>query len=155
MSHRIDPALPASAYTTYQIFAPADTHWREVTCEEAGCPQQEHGWVTRIREESDVEAAAGHTLGRQQGFYIRYRSGRRFTEHRTADGLTEFVFEPGQRCFGQHRVRTARPEYFLRRAGDWRGDPTGRRPFLHTNPEHWVEDFALNQINLSEIIQKG
>lgn len=152
---RLEPPLPATAYQTYQIMAPVETHWREATCAEVACPNLEHGWVTRVREETDAEVAQGYTLGRRQAHYIRTTSGRRYVEHRTPDGITEFVFEPGQTCFGQHRVKTGRPEYFLRRGGDWRGDPTGARPFLHQRAQDWVEDFALHQQQLVDLIEKG
>lgn len=144
---RVDPALPARAYQTYQILAPVETHWRDAACAEVDCPNYVNGWVTRVHE--------GDDLGKAQAGYIRHRAGRAYAEGRTPDGLTEFTFKPGQTCFGQHRVRLDRPEWFLRRGGDWRGDPSGAKPYLHTRAEHWVEDFALHQQQLAETIEKG
>lgn len=144
---RLDPALPAGAYETYQILAPTQTHWRKATCAEVDCPQQAHGWITRVDERTP--------LGQAQATYIRRESGRSFRESRSPEALTEFTFEAGQTCFAQHQTRLDRPELFLRRHGDWRGNPTGERPYVHTQAEHWVEDFALNQDRIHTIIERG
>lgn len=146
---RIVPELPAHAYKTYQIITPLSTHFRPATCTEVDCPQQAGGWRTTVDERTN--------LGQGQAHYIRSESGRRFTEHRDEAGLTVFTFEAGQRCFAadKHRVRLDRPEHFLVRGGDWRGDPMGGRPFLHSSPDNWVEDFALHQQDVSERIERG
>lgn len=71
-----------------------------------------------------------------QARYIRNDSGRRFHEQaRTADGLVSFVFEPGQRCFREHKVQLERePVWTERRGGevrrfekfgDWRDEFNG------------------------------
>lgn len=152
---RIDPALPAWMYETYAIIAPRETHWREATCDEVACPNLTHGWMTRVREETDEQIRAGNVLGLRQAHYIRAVSGRKFVEHRAPDGFTEFIFEPGQQCFETHRVPNGRPEIYARRHGDWRGDPTGERPYVHSRPEHWVEDMGLNQQRLTDIVRRG
>ena len=41
-----------------------------------------------------------------------------------------FTFEAGQQCFTQHHVPD-RPQFFVVRDGDWRGNPTGQNR-LHT-----------------------
>lgn len=146
---RLPPAMPAGAYKTFQIVTPLRTHFRPGTCAEVDCPGYLNGFRTRVDERTD--------LGQSQAHYIRKESGRRFTEDRDDAGLTVFTFEPGQRCFasGDHKVRIDRPELFLTRPGDWRGNPEGGRPYQHTRPEHWTEDFAEHQQKLADRIEKG
>lgn len=143
---RIPPALPPSAYKTYQIAAPLGTHWHTVTCADADCDAYRLGWKTVIDERTG--------LGQRQAHYIRRESGRRFAEERQPDGLTAFSFEAGQKCFAQHKGRNMRPERFIERGGDWRGNPTGERR-EHKRPDDWVESFAENQDRLRDEIEKG
>lgn len=142
---RINPALPVQAYQTYQVIAPPSTHWRKATCEEVECAAMASGWRSVIDEMTE--------LGMRQAHYIRHVSRRRFREGRDA-GLTVFDFEPGQTCFADHQVRTARPETYLVRGGDWRGNPTGqvRR---HARAEDWLEDFAEHQDRIADRLQRG
>jgi hypothetical protein len=143
---RLEPALPVHSYKTYSISAPLATHWRPGTCEEADCPHYLHGWKTIVDESTD--------LGQRQAHYIRHDRTRKHTETRTEAGLTEFEFEPGQTCFAQHKVPIGRPELFLVRGGDWRGNPSGelRR---HTKPEFWVEDFGEHQQKIADRLEQG
>ena len=83
---RVPPALPAAAMKTYKIVAPVSTHWVPATCARVGCEAHEHGWVSYIDE--------GTGLGQRQAHFIRRESGRRFTEDRNDQGITEFTFEP-------------------------------------------------------------
>ena len=144
---RIEPQRPAHAYKTYQIITPLTTHFRPGTCDEVDCPQQAHGWRTAVDEATE--------LGQRQAHYIRSESRRKYSEARSPEGLTVFTFEAGQRCFAEHRVRLDRPEHFLVRGGDWRGDPYGGRPYVHSSPDDWVEDFALHQQGVADQIEKG
>lgn len=130
--NRIEPLLPAAAMQTYSIAAPLATHTRPATCAEVECLPYRNGWNT------DVDEAT--VLGQQQAGYIRSQAGRAYTESRIGN-LTRFVFLAGQQCFAAHRVSLERPEIYLVKGGDWRGNPIGltRR---HTKPAHWVEDFA-------------
>lgn len=78
---------------------------------------------------------------------------------RTYNGyLTLFSFEAGQEPFSgpqhEHTVPIGRPELFIVRGGDWRGNPTGEHR-QHTRPEDWVDDFANNQLSVAQQIQKG
>jgi hypothetical protein len=141
---RPQPALPAHAFKTYAILAPAQTHFREATCEEVDCPAQANGFKTLVHE--------GSELGQQQAHYIRKESGRFFLEERMPDGMTAFTFPAGQRCFRDHRVRLDRDPIFLRRLGDHRGDPSRARPFVHARPEDWVDDFAGHQDRLNRAV---
>lgn len=140
------PSLPAHQMKTYAIAAPLSTHWHPVTCTDAGCLAQEHGWVSYIDEQSE--------LGQRQAHYIRRESGRRFTEARNEFGITEFTFEAGQTCFGEHRERNQRPERFIVRGGDFRGNPTGERR-EHRHPADWVDDFSNHQDKLATILERG
>jgi hypothetical protein len=145
---RVPPALPAAAMKTYQIASPLSTHWHPVTCAEAECDAWLHGWVSYIDESAE--------LGQRQAHYIRKESGRRFTEERNETGITEFTFEAGQRCFksDQHRARNMRPERYLVRGGDWRGNPTGERR-EHKRPADWQDDFATHQDRLRTALERG
>lgn len=141
---RIQPALPVEAMKTYQIVAPKGTHMRPATCEEIGCAPFLNGWQSVIDE--------GTELGQAQAYYIRRNSRRSFTEHQgMTAGLVVFTFPPGQKCFeaDSHRVRIGKPDLFVVRGGDWRGNPRDIQPFFHSKPEHWVEDFAEHQDKLA------
>ena len=143
----IQPNAPVEAYQTYRIAAPASTHFRDGTCAEADCPAYLAGWQSTIDETTE--------LGQQQAYYIRKRSGRAFTEHRTEAGLTVFSFEAGQRCFtGGHKVRLDRPELFLVQGGDWRGNPTGFRR-QHSSAQAWVDDFGEHQQHIADQRERG
>ena len=139
---RIEPALPVEAVKTYSIRQPADTAVKAV-CEQVGCEAWRHGWRSLIDE--------GTSLGRQQADYIRTESRRTFREGRTNGGLTVFTFESGQRCFADHQTR---PEIYVVRGGDWRGNPRGE--FLqHTRAADWVDDCANHQIKLADRLAQG
>ena len=135
MVNRATPKLAVHQTQSYEIESPRKTHQRKASCTEVGCKAQSGGWVTTI-DESTV-------LGQRQAHHIRKESGRRFTETRTPEGLTAFTFVPGQTCFGEHYVSLDRPEFYIVRDGDWRGNPTGRRR-QHDKPEHWVDDLSTN-----------
>ena len=143
---RFLPELPAAGYKTYQIVAPLSTHFRPATCAEIDCPAYTHGFRTTVDERTDLGAGQAH--------YIRRDAGRRFTEEQAEDGRTVFTFEPGQKCFEPHRLRLDRPERFLVRDGDWRGNPTGQR-YEHTNAGLWQEDFAEHQDRIHTLIERG
>ncbi len=134
--NRPDPVGPPSAYKSFQIASPVATHFRTGTCDEAGCLAHQHGWQTSVDESTD--------LGARQAHYIRTTCGRRFTERRTELGFTAFVFEAGQKCFAEHKVPLDRPEFYVTRGGDWRGNPRGevRR---HSGADSWVNEFAEHQ----------
>ncbi len=145
---RIDPKLPASAMKTYRILAPQATHFRPATCAEMDCPAYVNGWSTTIDETSE--------LGQKQAHYIRKQSGRRFTAARNPLGLTVFTFEAGQKCFraGEHQTRLERPEIFVVRDGDHRGNPRGTETRRHT-ADTWVDDFAHHQQSLADKYEEG
>lgn len=146
--NRIQPIGPASSYKTYQIVSPLSTHFRPASCAEVHCPAHQHGWKTVIDERTEQ--------GKSQAHYIRKEAGRKYREDKDIQGaLTIFIFEAGQRCFGAHQVRLDRPETYIVRDGDWRGNPRGTKPYVHTKAAYWVEDFAEHQNRLANEIEKG
>lgn len=144
--NRIQPALPVHGYQTYQIVAPLSTHWRVATCEEVDCPALERGWTTTVDEQTN--------LGKKQAHYIRREAKRSFTEEKLPTGLTAFRFKPGQTCFRQHKTRVEREEIFVRRDGDWRGNPTQARR-RYDRPDQWVDDFATHQEDIARHHERG
>jgi hypothetical protein len=145
MAFRLDPKLPAAAFTSYRVLAPLATHWRPATCAEVSCEHFLHGWRTIVPADSP------------QAEYIRHDRERSHTEARQPGGLAEFTFGPGQRCFASstHRIRVERDERFFRLGGDHRGNPLGTRPYEHTRAEHWQEDFAEHQDGLATAFERG
>lgn len=137
---RLESQLPPQAVKTYAISSPKATHWMSASCADVACPVQTAGWQTFIDESA--------SLGIRQAQYIRAVSGRRFTEHRNEHGVTVFTFAAGEECFTDHQVRVDRPEIFIVRGGDHRGNPRGDVR-VHERPEHWVEDFSEHQDALS------
>lgn len=139
---RLPPAAPVGAYQTYSITSPTDATVK-AACEQVGCEAWLHGWESTIDESTE--------LGQRQAAYIRQQSGRTFKEQRTDAGLTVFRFDSRQRCFAEHRTR---PELYVVRDGDWRGNPTGRRR-QHASAADWVEDFGEHQQRIADQVEKG
>lgn len=113
--NRIAPRLPVTAMQTHAILSPIRTHFRPATCVEVECRHYEHGWTLRTAGlAADMVAAARH-------------SGRHYTETADEHGAPVLHFAAGQPCFraSEHRVRLDREPVYLKRNGDWRGDPDG------------------------------
>lgn len=146
---RVEPKLPATAMQTYAILAPVATHWRAASCEEAGCGAFLRGWTTTVDE--------GTELGQRQAHYIRHDRTRGYTESRTEVGLTTFIFAPGTRCFRSvdHRLPVGKPEIYVQREGDWRGNPRGTGPRQFQRPADWVDHFAEHQDRLATRLGQG
>lgn len=140
---RIEPQLPVGAMKTYSVAAPLETHWRDATCEEVGCPNFEHGWMTAVDESTD--------LGQAQANYIRHGAGRHFVERGTPTH-TEFLFEAGQRCFAAHQVPLERDPLLLVRMGDWRGYGPAR---VHVRPGDWIEDMQESLDKVRDRQERG
>lgn len=143
--NRVEPLMAPGAYRTFAIVAPVSTHFRPATCAEVDCPHYLHGWRVRVE---GLPPEMVHTAK---------TSGRRFVEQRIAEGETWLVFEAGQPCFqaSEHRTRLDKPELFVVRDGDHRGNPRGTKARLHQRPEHWTEQFAEHQQGLADAHQKG
>lgn len=148
MLFRLPPAMGPAAYKTYGWSRPIATHWRKGTCAEAGCRAYYNGWKTVVDESTD--------LGAGQANYIRHDKTRKCTEARTPEGLTEFSYPAGQRCFraSDHLVRLEREASFYVRGGDYRGNPLGTRTYVLTATQ-WEDDFSEHQDRLAEIIKRG
>jgi hypothetical protein len=136
------PRMPVQAYKSFVIVSPRDTTVR-TACEEAGCEYWRDGWDSPVDERTEQ--------GRMWAALIRFKSGRTFRELHRADGVTVFRFEPGQRCFREHRTR---PERYLVRGGDYRGNPRGERR-VHQRPADWVEDSGEHLDRLIAAIKRG
>lgn len=144
---RIAPNLPVGAVKTYGIRAPLQTHWRPATCAEVECLAYQRGWRTTVDVRSE--------LGARQAYYIRMHSGRSFEVSEVNElGMVTFTFPAGQKCFQEHRVPLERPQIFVVRGGDWRGNPRGefRR---HVRAADWVDDFAEHQDKLADRFTQG
>ena len=139
--NRIMPNGPVGAYQTYTVTSPLD-RWVRSACADVLCAAWQFGWRTIVDEATPV--------GREQAAYIRQRSRRTFTE-RPAGALTEFVFDSRQRCFAEHRTR---PEIYVVRGGDWRGNPTRQRR-THQRAADWVEDFGEHQQQVADQVSRG
>lgn len=146
---RIQPQGPSHLYKTYQILAPKQTHFRPATCEEVECKAYVNGWKSTVDTTTE--------LGQKQYYYITKQSGRKFTMQKLPQGLVEFEFAAEQTCFAAstHQIRLDRPEIFVVRDGDHRGNPRRTAPIKHQNASDWVEDFAEHQQKLADEIQKG
>ncbi len=161
--HRIDPGLPVADMKTYGIRAPLETHWRKASCAEVECEGYRTGWLTVLVENAPAHPAGGGSVRKmlalvdrdsQRAYYIRHLSGRSFIESKDSSGATVFDFASGQDCFEEHRVRIERPEVFVVRGGDWRGNPRRER-MTHDRPDFWVEDFAEHQDRLATRLDRG
>lgn len=141
---RYQPSLPPQHMQTFQILAPADTHFRKATCIEVDCPRYLEGWHLR------VEGLPPELL------HDAKNSGRKWTQLDVAPGETWLVFEAGQPCFraAEHRLRLDKPELFVVRGGDHRGNPRDEVR-QHVRADDWVDDFATNQQKLVDLQQKG
>jgi hypothetical protein len=151
---------------TYAIKSPVSTHFRPAGCAEVDCSHHLHGW------DSIVDESVG--LGQAQAGYIRREcvrivhgastvqhpgGTRRYVETQRQNELggvvTVFHFPAGQRCFTEHQVPVGRPEHFLRRAGDVRGNPDPRSARRYDRPDQWVDDFAGHQQRLADLQKEG
>jgi hypothetical protein len=140
-----EPRMGPEVYKTFAIVIPLHTHFRPATCAEIDCPDYLHGWKIRIEGlPPEMVHAAKH-------------SGRRYSELHVTAGETWLVFEAGQRCFRytEHRTRLDKPEHFVVRDGDHRGNPRGTRARLHQRAADWQEHFAEHQQGLADAFQRG
>lgn len=125
--------LPPGVFKTYSLRRPpGGEFWRKATCEEIDCAAWRDGWVTRV------------PVGSPQAQYIDAKQhGRRYRETTALDRtVREFVFAPGQMCFGAagHRVMIEREPLYIVRNGDHRQQLPGGRQ--HFRGEDWRDDMA-------------
>lgn len=135
--NRIVPKSGPENYKTFGIYKPRETHTRPGTCEEYGCENYLVGWTNRVPL-SDIKTLEWL---RSSACTSRWK----YTERRENNEIL-FMFPAGQRCFkfDKHRVSLDRPELYVVKGGDWRGDPRQETPRVHTKPENWVEDMQEN-----------
>jgi hypothetical protein len=139
----LEPGLPVHAKQTYSIRMPPSTHTRKATCAEVDCPDYLHGWRLRLDglQPADVHA-------------VRH-CGRRYVETHLAEGETWLVFEAGQPCFrSQSHTVQVRPELYVIRGGDHRGNPRGDRRVM-SSAQAWVDDFGEHQEKLADKQKEG
>lgn len=141
---RVTPAGPVHAYQTWQIHTPkTPDYYQPASCEDVDCEHWLNGWQTRI------PATAEGLL------YTARHCGRPYAE-RAEDGEVVFVFAPGTPCFkaATHRIKVGRPELFIVRGGDWRGNPTGEHR-IHSRPDDWVDEFRTHTEKLHAQQERG
>jgi len=130
--NRVMPQLPVTAMRTFAIVAPTTTHFRPATCQEVDCPAFQYGWTLATAGQPAVLVHAAKNSGRA---FIAVRD--------ETTGAEQLIFESGQPCFkaSTHRVRVDRPEIFLSRNGDWRGNPDGPRatPTRFSGADAWAD----------------
>lgn len=107
---------------SFRADLPLSTHWEPATCAEADCPHFLGGWKTELDESIPAHKDAAD--------WVRSLRGRMsFEERHDVEGLTVFIFAPGQTCFRRHHlVQSGRPALYSHDG----------RP--HVRPEDWYED---------------
>jgi hypothetical protein len=134
--NRIVPILGPENYKTFSISKPRATHTRPATCAEVQCDHHVNGWKNKVALTDEVSLA--------------WIKASRYGYHQESinEGFVTYKFHAGQICFctncQNHTVSLDRPELYVVRGGDWRGDPRHEKPRVHTRPEHWVEDMQEN-----------
>ncbi len=138
--NRMPTSVPVDKMLTHAILAPVATHWRKATCAEVDCAHWRQGWGLRTAglDAASVDAAK--------------RSGRRFVVEHDENGAEVLMFGSDQPCFraSEHRVRADRPELFVMRRGDHRGnpDPRGTKPLLFSGADAWKDSLGTTLDNL-------
>lgn len=125
----VEPNGPPTAFTTHEIVRPL----RIASCQEAECDYWETGLTLLI--DTHVPQGVDRLL------YLRVRSGRRIAETEIEPGVWKIYVYPHQSCFGTHRL-PLRDESYVRRLGDWRGNPEPDSRYRFKRPDDWVDSFA-------------
>lgn len=148
--NRITPAVGPEHYRSYTISMPLSSHWRLATCEEVDCLQYLQGFVQLVDVSTDLGL-------RQYEYLAKKDKDRSPIIHRVNMYDFRFVYRPGTPCMrrGDHRLPIGREPLYLVQGGDWRGNPLQIPVRRHKKVDFWVEDFALNQIRISEVQKKG
>lgn len=103
----------------FKAVRPKTTHWRRGECD-MDCANHVNGWQTVVPTVGDLAD------------WIRHQSGLRFNEE-TKEGLSRFVFPPGQTCFSQHAVALERDPVYIHEV---RGIRTVQEP------QQWIDTFS-------------
>lgn len=140
---RPDPRLPAYAMTTYRIVSPRDQSII-AACQAVGCAHWRDGWDNIL----DLAVPAHAKVAE---FFRSGKAERTYREIPGGGTIVVFRFDAHQRCFQEHRTR---PQVFIKRGGDWRGNP--RQEFVrHRTAADWQEDFAEHQDELATAVGRG
>lgn len=144
--NRPQPKLEVAKMVTYAVKSPRSTHTRPGTCEEFRCKAFARGFTITLPADSDrIAHAKQFVRGELDGIKRSFRLERDGT-------LVHLRFPKGTPCTRatRHRVSLNRPELYVVRGGDWRGN-TGviRR---HKVADHWVEDFEENLARSRKVI---
>lgn len=127
---RVLPSARSAPVNVWRIAAPSETHRRPAACQEVDCIQYQHGWVTEVATDSPQARYIREEMNRGEDASRR----RTFTEERPYEGMSRFVFPPGQRCFRQHTAPTGREALFLMQSSG------GAAPVPFRRPETWRDD---------------
>lgn len=131
--NRPTPLLPVGNMVTHAILQPVQTHWRKATCVEVDCDHYLNGWGM---DAGSVPAKA---------IALAKRSGRRYRSIFSESGVEQLIFEAGQPCFkaSEHRALLDREPVFIRRSGDWRGNPDGNvKPLVFSGADSWKDSIG-------------
>lgn len=131
----------------YRAVTPLRTHFRRATCEEAKCPNYYNGFLMRIDKNLP--------LGTAQARYLRQESGRSFREERQPDGLTYFIFPPGQQCFIQHRLPNDRPAFALVGGPGIRDLSVEQMAQQSWYGDDWIEDNKEHLDRIEQLRNRG
>lgn len=142
--NRVPVKLEAASMTTYALEMPFKTHSRPISCAQALCQKRENGWKMGYDLTKPEAVAAANLIAGM---------GKKYT-HEIIGTNVIFTFEAGQDCFEGHSVSLEREPFYIKRNGDWRGNPRNEL-MQHDNGENWVDDFANHQDKLATRLEQG
>ena len=127
-------------YQTFAARQPLSTHFKVVSCEDAGCVPWRDGWSY------DLALLDASLLNEIK------RSGKRYRE--VSIGLTHYLFfEKGQSCFDRHVVPIDRPAFFFVGMGDKRLFQV--RNAKRYGPDDWRDIMQAELITIKELRERG
>lgn len=144
--NRVPEKAPARMYTTFGIRAPRSTHWVPATCEEVQCQNYVRGFRTSMDESKPV--------GEGNAKLLRADKTRTKKEYKDEYNMTIFEYPPGTKCFNTHTKRLEKPEIYIVRDGDHRGNPKGTPTRTHTKAEFWTEEFSEVQDKIKKALER-
>ena len=113
--------------------------WETATCREVDCLHYIGGWKTTL-DETNPDMADGAD-------WIRHRSGLAFEERHDVEGLTVFVFPPGQRCFREHKQPSGKPGKLTKRTTDG--------VYAFTRPKDFNESMNEEVYAAERLLERG
>lgn len=143
--NRVPVTASPDFYTTFSIQTTDKEHWRKATCEEVNCPYYIKGYK--------VETDESKPVGQKNAHLLRTDRSRKYTETRNEYGMTVFTYPVGTACMNLHKVRIEKPEIFVVKGGDHRGNPKGIPTRVHTKAEFWAEEFSETQDKIIKRIE--